>query len=101
MINHVNMEIFELCSYYHQFRFIQHQEFAVNHEMNKELFLKDMIHTSNNGLRQLATDFIKHKISEILFFLFINYFFFFMLFVDTLLTALLITYFIFVKHPKS
>ena len=63
MINHVNSEIFELYSYYHQLRFIQHQEFAVNHEMNKELFLKDMIHTSNNGLRQLARDFIKHKIS--------------------------------------
>ena len=60
MINHVNSEIFELCSYYHQLRFIQHQDFAVNHEMNKELFWKDMIHTSNNGLRQLVRDFIKH-----------------------------------------
>ena len=35
MINHVNSEIFELCSYYHQLRFIQHQNFAVNHKMNK------------------------------------------------------------------
>ena len=60
MINQVNSEIFELCSYYHQLRFIQHQNFAVNHEMNKELFWKDMIHTSNNGLRQLVRDFIKH-----------------------------------------
>ena len=60
MINHVNSEIFELCSYYHQLRLIQHQDFAVNHEMNKELFWKDMIHTSNNGLRQLVRDFIKH-----------------------------------------
>ena len=60
MINHVNSEIFELCSYYHQLRFIQHKNFAVNHEMNKELFWEDMIHTSNNGLRQLARDFIKH-----------------------------------------
>ena len=60
MINHVNSEIFELCSYYHQLRLIQHQDFAVNHKMNKELFWKDMIHTSNNGLRQLVRDFIKH-----------------------------------------
>ena len=45
MINHVNSEIFELCSYYHQLRFIQHHDFAVNHEINKELFWKDMIHT--------------------------------------------------------
>ena len=52
--------------------------------MNKELFWKDMIHTSNNGLQQLVRHFIKHlrfrKFS--------------------LLTALLITYFIFVKHLK-
>ena len=60
MINQVNSEIFELRSYYHQLRFIQHKNFAVNHEMNKELFWEDMIHTSNNGLRQLARDFIKH-----------------------------------------
>ena len=60
MINHVNSEIFELCSYYHQLRFIQHQGFAKNHEMSKELFWKDIIHTSKNGLRQLARDFIKH-----------------------------------------
>ena len=60
MINHVISEIFELCCYYHQLCFIQHQDFAVNHEMSKELFWKDMIHTSNNGLRQLARDFIKH-----------------------------------------
>ena len=60
MINHVNSEIFELCSYYHQLRFIQHQDLAVNHEMSKELFWKDMIHTSNTGLQQLARDFIKH-----------------------------------------
>ena len=60
MINHVISEIFELYSYYHQLRFIQHQDFAVNHEISKELFWKDMIHTSNNGLRQLARDFIKH-----------------------------------------
>ena len=59
MINHVNSEIFKLCSYYHQVGFIQHQDFAKNHEMNKGLFLKDMIHTSNNSLRQLARDFIK------------------------------------------
>ena len=45
MINHVNSEIFELCSYYHQLHFIQHHDFAVNHEINKELFWKDMIHT--------------------------------------------------------
>ena len=61
MINHVNSEIFELCSYYHQLRFIQHQDFAKNHAMNKELFWKDMIHTNINGLRQLARDFIKHE----------------------------------------
>ena len=36
MINHVNSETFELCSYYHQLRFIQHQDFAKNHEMNKQ-----------------------------------------------------------------
>ena len=60
MINHVNSEIFELCSYYHQLRFIQHQDLGANHEMNNKLFWKDMIHTSNNGLRQLARDFIKH-----------------------------------------
>ena len=36
MIDHVNSEIFELRSYYHQLRFIQHQDFAKNHEMNKE-----------------------------------------------------------------
>ena len=59
-INHVNCEIFELCSYYHELRFIQCQEFAKNHERNKELFWQDMIHMSNNGLRQLARDFIKH-----------------------------------------
>ena len=35
MINHVNSEIFELCSYYHQLRFTQHQGFAKNYEMNK------------------------------------------------------------------
>ena len=57
-INHVNSEIFELCSYYDQLRFIQHQKFAVNHEMN-QLFWKDMIHTSNSGVQQLARDFIK------------------------------------------
>ena len=60
MINHVNSEVFQLCSYYHQLRFIQHQDFAVDDEMNKKLFWKDMIHTSNNGLRQLAKYFIKH-----------------------------------------
>ena len=60
MINQVNSEIFELCSYYHQLRFIQHQDSGANHEMNNKLFWKDMIHTSNNGLRQLARDFIKH-----------------------------------------
>ena len=37
MINHENSEIFELCSYCNQLRFIQHQYFAKNHEMNKEL----------------------------------------------------------------
>ena len=26
MINHMNSEMFELCSYYHQLRFIQHQD---------------------------------------------------------------------------
>ena len=36
MINHVNSETFELCSYYHQLRFIQLQDFAKNHEMNKQ-----------------------------------------------------------------
>ena len=60
MINHVNSEIFELCSYYHQLCFIQYQDFARNHEINKEIFWKDMIYTSNNDLRQLARDFIKH-----------------------------------------
>ena len=60
MINHAISKIFELYSYYHQLRFIQHQDFAVNHKMNKELFWKDMIHTSNNGLRQVARDVIKH-----------------------------------------
>ena len=60
MINHVNIEKFELRSHYHQLRFIQHEGFAKNLEMNKDLFRKDMIHTSNNGLRQLARDFIKH-----------------------------------------
>ena len=51
MINHAISKIFELYSYYHQLRFIQHQDLAKT---------KDMIHTSNNGLRQLARDFIKH-----------------------------------------
>ena len=37
MINHVNSEIFDLCSYYHQLGLIQHQDFAKNHKMNKEL----------------------------------------------------------------
>ena len=60
MINHVNSEIFELCSYYHQLCFIQYQDFARNDEINKEIFWKDMIYTSNNDLRQLARDFIKH-----------------------------------------
>ena len=41
--------------------FIQHQDFAKNHAINKELFWKDMIHTNINGLRQLARDFIKHE----------------------------------------
>ena len=60
MINHVNSEIFELCFYYHQLSFIQHQDFTKNHEINKELFWKDMIHTINNSLPQLPRDFIKH-----------------------------------------
>ena len=60
MINHVNSEIFELCSYYHQLHFILCQVFAKNHAMSKELFWKDMIYTSNNGLQQLARYFIKH-----------------------------------------
>ena len=60
MTNHVNSEIFKLRSYYHELGFIQYQDFAENHKMNKEFFWKDMIHTSNNGLRQLARDFIKH-----------------------------------------
>ena len=51
MINHVNSKKFKLCSHYDQLRFIEHQGFAKNHEMNKDLFWKDMIHTSNNGLR--------------------------------------------------
>ena len=55
----MNREIFELCSYYHQLRFTQHQEFDKNHEMTKELIWKDMIHTINNGLWQIASDFIK------------------------------------------
>ena len=71
MINHVNSEIFELCSYYHQLRFTQHQGFAKNYEINKELFWKDMIHMRNNGLWQLASDFIKHirfrKFSQVIF----------------------------------
>ena len=50
MTNHMNSEIFELCSYYHQLGFIQRQDFAKNHEVNKELFWKDMIHTSYNDL---------------------------------------------------
>ena len=70
MINQVNSEILKLCSYYHQLRFIKHQDFAKNHKMNKELLWKDMIHTSNNSLRQLARNFIKHvrfrKFSEII-----------------------------------
>ena len=73
MINHVNSKKFELYSHYHQLRFIQHQGFAKNHEMNKDLFWKDMIHTSNKGLRQLARDF---KISKI----YLNYYFSFMCF---------------------
>ena len=60
MIIRVNSEIFELCSYYHQLHFIQCQDFAKNHAMSKELFWKDMTYTSNNGLQQLAGDFIKH-----------------------------------------
>ena len=60
MINHLTTEIFEFLSYYHQLGFIQYQDFAKNHEMSKELFWKDMIHASNNGLRQLARDFNKH-----------------------------------------
>ena len=58
MINHVNSEIFKLCSYFHQLRFIQHQDLNIT-KMNKELFWKDMTHTSDNGLPQLARDFIK------------------------------------------
>ena len=80
MINHVNSEIFELCSYYYQLRFIQHQNFAVNHEMNKELFWEDMIHTSNNGLRQLARDSIKHVRFHKIFLIF---YFTFYIFIQT------------------
>ena len=58
MINHVNSEIFKLCSYFHQLRFIQHQDLNIT-KINKELFWKDMSHTSDNGLPQLARDFIK------------------------------------------
>ena len=37
-------------------------------ELNKELFWQDMIHSSNIGLRQLATDFIKRlKFRKLLF----------------------------------
>ena len=60
MINHVDSEIVELCSYYQQLGFIQHQDFGKNEETDKELFWKATIHTSNNGPRHLARDFIKH-----------------------------------------
>ena len=77
---------------------------------------------SNNGLRQPARDFIKHvrfrKFSQVIILAYIfsytrviflkiwfrwfwknlDWIFLFMLFVDTWLTALFITHFIFVKH---
>ena len=40
--------------------FIQCSSFAVNHGLNYDFFLKDKIHASNIGLRQLSKDFISH-----------------------------------------
>ena len=59
MINHVNSEIIGYCSFCQQLDFIQLKDITKNHEINKKGFYKDMIHTSNNGLLELARNLIK------------------------------------------
>ena len=77
MINQVNSEIFELRSYYHQLRFIQHQDFPKIHEMNKEIFWKDMIHASNNGLRQSRLNFSFYVVCWYITYCSLHYLFYF------------------------
>ena len=59
IINYVNNEIFEFCMLDKQMSFIQHNTFAVNHNLNSRLYSKDNLHPNNLGLRQLAKDIIE------------------------------------------
>ena len=59
MINYVNSEIIDYCFFCQQLDFIQLKDITKNDEINKKGFYKDMIHTSNNGLLELARNFIK------------------------------------------
>ena len=59
-INLVNSVVFDFCSKHSNMGFIHHSIFAINHELNKKLYWKDNLHTSNLGLRQLAKDLISY-----------------------------------------
>ena len=60
MINYMNNEVSNLCLDNQKTEFIQHSNFAVNHDLNYDFFGKNKTHTSNIGLRQLVHDFISH-----------------------------------------
>ena len=51
MINYMKKEVFNLCLDNQKIEFIQHSNFAVNHDLNYDFFWKDKIHISNIGLR--------------------------------------------------
>ena len=56
-INYINRRIFDFANY-RNIKFIQHNLFAMNHEINRELFKKDNIHPSRAGSTQFARDIV-------------------------------------------
>ena len=58
IIDRVNIAIFFMSLKNPKIHFIKHKKFAINNELNYQFFWKDKLHTSDQGLRQLAKDFI-------------------------------------------